>query len=125
MLTEDATLVAEAPQLDGQDDSVKQVLSRLYADGRAYAEAEIEKQKLRAGLVTTGVRNAAILAVLGGALAFASLIALLVGVVLTLAPLIGAGWATLAVVGGALVIAVILLLAAKSRIDHMKRSIRS
>jgi len=53
-----------------------------------------------------------------------SIVAGLVGVILALAPLVGPGWATGAVFGGALVIALILLLFAKGRIDRMRKAIK-
>lgn len=117
--------MAAAPESDGQDESMGQVFSRLYADGRAYAEAEMEKQKLRAALVGAGVRDAAIFGLAGGLIAFASLIAALVGIILTLAPVMGPGWATLTVFGSGVMLALILLLVAKGRITRMKRSVRS
>ena len=105
--------------------SVKEAFARLYTDGRAYADAEIERQKLRVGIAGAGVRDAAIFGVAGALLAFAALVALLVGLVLVLTPYIGAGWATFAVVGASLLIAFILLLIAKARITKMREAIRS
>ena len=47
---------AIAPHTDGaeeaaREDSVRDAFTRLYADARAYAAAEAEKQKLRAGML--------------------------------------------------------------------------
>lgn len=107
----------------GQDESVRDVLARLYTDGRAYAEAEVDRQKLRAGIVGAGVRDALILAAVGIVLIFASLVACLVGLIFLLAPLVGTGWATCIVAGGGLALAAILLLFAKGRIDRMKKAV--
>lgn len=106
-----------------RDEGVKEVLARLYADGRAYAAAEAEKQKLRATIVGKGVRNAAIFGMVAFMLAFASIIALLVGLTIALSQLIAPIWATLIVVGVALVIVLLLLLAAKGCITRMKKAI--
>lgn len=113
----------DAPGDTARDESVKDVLSRLYADGRAYASAEAEKQKLRAGIIGAGVRNAAIFAVVALMLAFASIIALLVGLVIALSQLMAPIWATLVVVGGGLLVTLLLLLAAKGCITRMKKAI--
>ncbi|WP_255326217.1 hypothetical protein [Sphingobium sp. EM0848] len=118
-------MTQEPMQFEGQDESVRDVLTRLYTDGRAYAEAEVERQKLRAGLVGAGMRDALILGAVAIVLAFASLVACLIGFILVLAPLVGTGWATCIVVGGGLVLALILLLFAKGRIDRMKKAVRS
>jgi hypothetical protein len=113
----------DAPGDTARDESVKDVLSRLYADGRAYASAEAEKQKLRAGIVAIGVRNAAIFGIVGLMLAFASIVALLVGLTITLSQIMAPIWATLIVVGGALVVVLLLLLAAKGAISRMMKAI--
>lgn len=104
-------------------ESVKEVLSRLYADGRAYAAAEAEKQKLRAGIIGAGIRNAAIFAMVALMLAFASIVALLVGLTIALSQLVAPIWATLIVAGGGLILTLLLLLAAKGCITRMKKAI--
>ncbi|QGP80882.1 phage holin family protein [Sphingobium sp. CAP-1] len=135
-MTDEPAETAVTPQADGQpdaapggaahpDDGMKEVLTRLYADGRAYAAAEAEKQKLRAGIAAIGVRNAAILGGAALVLLFASVIALLVGLILALAQSIAPIWATLIVVGGAILVALLLLLLAKGCINRMTKAIRS
>lgn len=129
-MIEEPTMIAEPtlaqPQAGYEDaGSVKDAFARLYADGRAYADAEIERQKLRAGIAGAGVRDAVIFGAAGAMLVFAGLVAFLVGLVLILAPYLGAGWATFAVFGSSLLVAAILLLIAKARIIKMKRAIRS
>ncbi|MBA4091876.1 phage holin family protein [Sphingobium sp. 3R8] len=119
---------AVTPRTDGQpdgapDESVREVFARLYTDGRAYAAAEAEKQKLRAGIIGVGVRNAAIFGIVALMLAFASIVALLVGLTIALAQLMAPLWATLIVVSGALILVVLLLLAAKGCITRMKKAI--
>lgn len=105
------------------DESVRHVFARLIADGRAYASAEANRQKLRATLVAGGIRNAAIFGILAMMLVFAGIIALLVGLVVALTPHIGAIWAALAVFAGSVLVATALLLLAKSCIGKMKRAV--
>ncbi|MFZ2996738.1 hypothetical protein [Sphingobium sp.] len=105
------------------EESVKDVFARLIADGRAYAAAEADKQKLRAAVVAIAIRNVAIFAIIALMVVFAGIIVLLVGMVIALTPHIGALWATLAVFGGSLLAAIILLLLAKASIGRMKKAI--
>lgn len=74
---------------DPADSSIGDLFHQLVDDGRAFARAEVNLYKeialYRAGKAKTGV--AALVA--GGFLAFAGLIALLVGLVIGLADLIG------------------------------------
>lgn len=107
-----------------EEESLGQSFARLYADGRAYAQAEAERQKLRAGILAGGVRDAAILGVVAITLLFAAIVALLVGFVLALAPIVGALGATGIVFGSTLLIVILLLMLAKSRIGRMKRDLR-
>jgi 2-keto-3-deoxy-galactonokinase len=119
------TPLADGPDEDVRDETVRDAFARFYADARAYAAAEAEKQKLRAGIIATSVRNAAILGVVALMLVFATLVALLVGLILALQSRLGAMGATFTVVGGGLLVAVILLLLAKGCITRMKRAIAS
>ena len=58
-------------------------------------------------------------------LALSGLIAFLVGLILTLEPQVGAGWATVIVFGSSLLAALLLLLLARSRISRMKKAVQS
>lgn len=124
-MTQEPTETVAPPQPDEQDETVGEVLARLYADGRAYAEAEAERQKLRVGIISTGARDALMFAAAGAMLIFASLVACLVGVIFVLVPHLGAGWATVLVFGSGVLIALVLLLIAKSRVGRMKKAIKS
>lgn len=115
--------VAEPSAQAEADDSVRAAFSRLYEDGRAYASAELEKQKTRAGIVAGAVRTVAICAVTALILVFAAIVTLLVGLVFALAPTVGPLLATVIVVGVALAMAIILLLVAKSAIGGMKKAL--
>jgi hypothetical protein len=72
-------------------------LRSLVGDGFAYVQAEAELQKARAVYAAARIKRIALLGVLAAVLAFFSLVALTVGLVVGLAPLIGAIWATLVV----------------------------
>ncbi|MCP1470725.1 hypothetical protein J3E64_002418 [Sphingobium sp. OAS761] len=127
-MIEEPADTAVTPQTEGPDDpsddgSVRESFARLYADIRAYAGAEAERQKLRASIVATGVRNAAILGFIGLMLIFASIVALLVGLVLVLQSALGALGATLAVTGGGLAVAIVLLLLAKACVGATKKAL--
>ena len=86
------------------------------ADARALVAAEIELGKARLGERVTAYKGAVTFFAIAGVLALAALIALLVGLILSLATLIGPGLATAAVVLGTLVIAGILALIGKGRL---------
>lgn len=88
----------DAPEPD--EKSIGELLQRLIEDGRGYAEAEIGYYRT---LVRAKLRDARAMLWLGAAalaLALAAAVALVVGLVLTLSPLVGPGWATLIVVVG-------------------------
>ena len=125
-MTEEPSLVAAPPDAESeqQQDSVRAAFTKLYADGRAYADAEIERQKLRAGIAGAGIRDATIFAVAGFMLSFAGLVAFLVGMVLMLSPRLGPGWAAVVVLGSTLLLTLLLLLLAKARISRMRRAIK-
>jgi hypothetical protein len=80
----------------------------LVEDGRAYAMAEVAVYRAKA---VAWLGEAKFVAIFGAAalvLVNAAIIALLVGLLLTLAPRVGPGWATVIVVGGTLVLAGLL-----------------
>lgn len=90
------------------EESIGDLLSRLVEDGKQFARAELgyyralaadKLDQARAGLILAG---AAVLLLLAAA------IALVVGLVLTLATLVGPGWATLIAVAVTLAVAGLL-----------------
>ncbi|EQB11499.1 hypothetical protein RLDS_24145 [Sphingobium lactosutens DS20] len=113
----------EGPEEAARQASVGDAFRRLYTDARGYAAAEAEKQKLRLSLIMAGVRNAAIFAVTAFLILFASLVALLVGLIHVLEPMIGPLGATLVIFAAGIVIAILLLLLAKGCITRMKKAI--
>lgn len=98
-------------------DSIPHLVSQLASDARDVAQAEIALAKARAGYAVTRYKAAAIRFAIAGVLGLAALIALLVGLILSLATLIGPGWATAAVIGVTLLIAGIFALSGKSALS--------
>ena len=94
-------------------------LRSLVGGGLAYVQAEAELQKARAVYAVGTVKWIALLAVLAAVLAFFSLMALTVGMVVGLAPLIGAIRATLVVFAALLGIGAICALLAVARWKRM------
>lgn len=97
------------------DEGLGELLSRLTGDGKAYVRAEIAYYK---ALAADKGGKAGIAAAYGAGalvLALAGLIALLVGLILTLTPLTGPGVATLIVVGVTFALAAILAMLARGK----------
>ena len=97
------------------DDSLIEDVRNLVDDGRTYLEAEIQFQKTRAALVLARGRSAAIHGAVALALVHLALIALVVGLVIALTPLITAWGATAVVVGLLAGLAAFFALKAKGR----------
>lgn len=93
----------EQPEPD--DAAIGVVIARLVDDARAYVRAELDY----AGAVVADrlalARRALLFVSIAAVLVIAAAIALVVGLVLALAGLIGAGWATLVVVAVTLAVA--------------------
>lgn len=104
------------------DQTIGESFAQLLADARDYWAAEADRQKLRAGIVTKGVRDAAILATVAILLLFGTLVALLIGLIIALSPALTPLGATGAVAGAAILISVIFLLLAKARIIRMMKA---
>jgi hypothetical protein len=86
----------------------------LIEDVRTYAEAEVAFQKTRAQITGKTAGRALALLVVALVLLHAALIALAVGAVIALAPLLGA-WSAVGLVVGLLLVAVIVLVLAARR----------
>lgn len=97
------------------DDSLIDDVKNLVDDGKTYLEAEIQYQKTRAALVLDRTRSGAIYGAAALGLVHLALVALVVGLVIALTPLITAWGATAAVVGVLIAIAVFFGLKAKRR----------
>jgi len=121
---EAAEVFEEAAQQDGDEAEIRHSLTddifALFDDGKTYVEAEIAFQKSRSSFVA----NRAKLAAAYGAAAFGvlhlALIALTVGTVIALAPLVGP-WIATAIVGGILIIlGIVCLRMLKGKIDDIR-----
>jgi len=95
---------------------VGELVHRLATDAREFATAEVDLVKAKATERIGRYKGAAIFFAAAGVLALAALIALLVGLILTLATLVGSGWATLIVIGATLAVAGVLALVGKGRL---------
>ncbi len=91
----------------------------LIDDGKTYLEAELQFQKSRATFAADRGRSGAIYGLAAVLLVHLALIALAVGTVIALAPVIGAWASTALVVGLLLVLGGLLGLAAKRRFAQL------
>lgn len=94
-------------------------LRGLYADGREMIDAEIGFQKARIAAAGRQVRTMALLAVVGLILIGCALIALVIGTMIALIPVLGAWGAMAATVVGALVLAGLCLWLAAGRVSKI------
>ncbi|MEN2785462.1 phage holin family protein [Sphingomonas qilianensis] len=99
--------------------SIGALAGDLVADARAYALAEVAVYRAKATVWLGEAKFVAIFGVSALVLANAAVIALFVGLLLTLAPRVGPGWATVIVVGGTLVLVALLGWLALRRVRKM------
>jgi len=100
--------------------SLRNDVRSLAAAGRDLAQAELAYQKARAAYAGKATRN---IVLAGGAaltLGFLALIGLVLGLILSLAPILTPIGATAAVVAGLLLVAILCLMAARSSLKGMK-----
>lgn len=95
---------------------VAALIGQLVDDSRTLVSAEVALYKARAGERLAAYKSAIVFFAAAGVLALAALIALLVGLILSLATLVGPLGATAIVVGVVLVIAAILGFVGKGRL---------
>lgn len=98
------------------EDTIGELFTRLTHDARDAARAEIDLFKARATSMVTRYKGAAIFFGAAGVLALAGLIAMLVGLIMTLTPSVGPGFATLIVVAVVLTVAGILAMVGRYRL---------
>ena len=98
------------------DQTVSALVARLVTEARGLAGAEVALVKARVGERVSAYKNAVIFFAIAGVLALAALIALLVGLILTIATLVGPGFATAIVVVVTLVLAGVLGIIGKGRL---------
>lgn len=106
---------------EAQERSLNEDLRQLAQDARAYAEAELQFQKTRAAYAASASKSVLVYAVVALVLVFFAVMALVVGLVIALAPLITA-WGSTAVVTLVLLgLAAFLILRAKKRVGVMMK----
>jgi hypothetical protein len=115
----ESTASPNAAAPDPAERSLVDDLRRLSEDARALARAELAYQKSRAAFAGQEVKRITLLGLLAGVLVFFALMALTLGLVLALTPLLTALGATAAVVGGLLAIAALCALVALGRWRRM------
>ena len=114
-----AVAAGDAARQRRLDDDLRSLVDR----GLALAGAEVELQKARATYAAGKAKTIAVLGGLALAFAFFALVALTVGLVITLTPVLGALGATFAVFGGLVIIALICGLAAMGQWKRMLRAL--
>ena len=101
----------------GEDESLSSIVGRLATETKSLATAEVAVYKAKFGETASAYKSAAMFFAVAGVLALAALIALLVGAILTVATLVGPGWATAIVVVAVLAVAAILAMIGKSKLQ--------
>lgn len=104
------------------DETIVTLFGRLIEDSRHVVQAEIAYYKTSLASRVSDAQGAVVFGICALLLANAALIALLVGLIMLLSPVIGIGWATAAVVFGTLVIAAVLGWLALGRIRRATAS---
>jgi uncharacterized membrane protein YccC len=94
---------------DPKDESIGALIGRLAEDGRAFVKAEVSVYKAIAARRMARARNGMIALAIGAVLLICSITALLFGLVLWLATLIGPLLAGLAVAAGLILVGVVLV----------------
>lgn len=109
------------PDEGGEWQSLPDLFVELIDDGRDWLNAEVAvyRAEARRRLIIAGIGIG--LMTLAAALVAGTLVALLVGVVFALGPIVGAGWATAIVVAVALLIATIAAQAGRLQLRKLTR----
>jgi hypothetical protein len=100
---------AEPPIETQERPALSSLLVELTRDARSFATAEVEYLKAQAGERAHFAVPGLIMIGVAIAIAMGVLMAVPVGLIWLFAPMIGAGWATLAVIVGGLLLAALLL----------------
>ncbi|HEX8056828.1 MAG TPA: phage holin family protein [Novosphingobium sp.] len=114
-----AVVAGEAARHRHLEDDLRGLVDR----GLAFARAEVELQKARGIYAAGRLKWIALLGGLTLVLLFFSLVALTVGLVIALTPLLGALGATLAVFGGLVIVALICALIVVQQWKSMTRAL--
>jgi len=93
---------------EAAEESIGELIGRLVEDGKGVARAEIDYYRTLVATKLGEARAGLILGIAALVIALCSVTALLVGLILSLTPLIGSGLATLIVIVAALTLAALL-----------------
>lgn len=126
----DDPVAAPPPQDEGwqQDTGTSSLfddLATLIEDGRTYADAEIAYQKTRAAYVSQQAKGLFIAGGIAALLVVLAIVALVLGALLALTPLVGAIGATAIVFGLLLITAFVLTRIAQAKAKAMMRAFGS
>ena len=117
----------DAPPVDSSGDAQPSLVDDVKAlldDGKTYLEAELQFQKSRAAFAVDRGKSGAIYGIAAAAVVHLALIALVVGAIFALSPLITAWGATALVVGALLIAGALLGLAARKRFASLSSAMR-
>ncbi|WP_242146617.1 phage holin family protein [Sphingomonas sp. BAUL-RG-20F-R05-02] len=103
------------------EDGIGTLVSRLVEDAKAFVRAEIAVYQAKALKLVADYRTAAILCIVALILAHAAIIALLVGVIMSIAQALGPIWATVITIGGTFAIVGLLIVVALSMVRSAGR----
>ena len=109
---------------DEPERSLTADVAALFEDGRTYVEAELAFQKSRAAFALDRGKAGALYGVLAFAVLHLALIALVVGAVIALSPVLTPWGATAVVVGVLVLVGVILAWRAKARFTGLASAFR-
>ena len=90
------------PDVESGDESIVDLFGRLVDDAKGFGQAELDYYRTLARERLRAAKTSLWMGAVAMSLALAASVALVVGLVLTLAPRVGPGWATLIVVSVAL-----------------------
>jgi hypothetical protein len=109
-----APVVSDAPR-----PSLGALFARLMQEGEAFIRAEV--LLYRAQATRKAFSAGLIVALVGGAIMLvqALIVAVLIGIILTIAPLVGMGWAVLIVTAGTLVLIAVCGFVARAKISAL------
>jgi hypothetical protein len=124
-MKEDVSTFSDAGTAADADRSLADDLRQLAEDGKVLARAEAAYQKARAAYLGEQARGIAIRGALAAALVLFALMALALGLVLGLAPMLTIWGATAVVVGGFLLVAFVLAGSASAKWRRMVRMLGS
>lgn len=109
---------------DAADRSLVADVRQLVDDGRTLVEAELAYQKSRALVVRNASKGIALWSAVAFGLLLLAMMAIVFGLIATLAPRIGPGWATIVVVAGLGAMGTLSGLAAVRRWNRLAAQIR-